>query len=106
MRSNQHAAKPPKIFASPKPRPWQTKTAAETESELHTSREDGLSETEALHRLQQYGFNEIERGQRKTLLTRIKEQLLSFMIIILLAAALPPSALLGQTPMLSSSLLL
>jgi Ca2+-transporting ATPase len=95
MRFNKRAAKPPKFSEPPKPRPWHTKTAAETESKLQTSREDGLSETEALHRLQQYGSNEIKRGQRKTLLTRIKEQLLSFMIIILLAAALL-SALLGQ----------
>ena len=95
MRFNKRAAKPPKFSVPPKPRPWHTKTAAETESKLQTSREVGLSETEALHRLQQYGSNEIKRGQRKTLLTRIKEQLLSFMIIILLAAALL-SALLGQ----------
>lgn len=96
MRSNKSAAKSPKFSAIPKPRPWQTKTAAETEGELQTSREDGLSETDALHRLQRYGFNQIERGQKKTLLTRIKEQLISFMIIILLAAAFL-SALLGQT---------
>jgi Ca2+-transporting ATPase len=86
----------PKFLKPKSPRSWQTNTVAETEKALNTSQENGLSETEALHRLQHYGYNELERRRGKTLLVKIKEQLLSFMIIILLAAALL-SALLGQT---------
>ncbi|MGI5876475.1 MAG: calcium-translocating P-type ATPase, PMCA-type [Dethiobacteria bacterium] len=94
----QHNKKMANIQKSSPPTPlmhWQTKTRAETENELGSSRESGLSTSEALNRLQQYGYNEIKQGPKTTLLTRIKEQLLSFMIIILLAASFL-SVLLGQ----------
>lgn len=94
MQSNKNPGKPPKEH--PGTRPWHTKTVAETASELQTSRESGLPETEAQARLQRCGPNEIKKEKRKTLPARIKEQLFNFMIIVLLAAALL-SALLGQT---------
>ena len=96
MKFNKRPGKPPQHKEDSGPGPWHAKTVAETESELQTSRESGLSETEALHRLQRYGPNEIKKEKRKTLSARIKEQLFNFMIIVLLAAALL-SALLGQT---------
>jgi Ca2+-transporting ATPase len=96
MKFNKHTGKHLKHTEHPGPRPWHAKTVAETASELQTSRENGLPEAEALHRLQRYGPNEIKKEKRKTLPARIKEQLSNFMILVLLAAAFL-SALLGQT---------
>ena len=55
--------------------------------ELYRSRHDGLSEDEALERLQEYGPNEIQEGKRKTLLGRLLGQFKDVMVIILLIAA-------------------
>lgn len=53
---------------------------------LNTSN-DGLTDTEALKRLQLYGKNELEEGKRKTLFGMFIEQFKNLMVIILLVAA-------------------
>lgn len=74
---------------------WHAITPAEAEKKLSTSREHGLGIDEAKSRLQLYGYNEIQRGRGKSLLAKFKDQLLGFMIIILMVAAVL-SAFLGE----------
>ncbi len=54
---------------------------------LHTSLESGLSSEEAKKRLEQHGYNEFEKKKHKSLFVKFLEQFKSFMIIVLLIAA-------------------
>ncbi len=54
---------------------------------LHTSLESGLSNDEAKRRLEQYGPNEFAHKKGKSLFMKFLEQFKSFMIIVLLVAA-------------------
>ncbi len=66
---------------------WYQMTAAETAAALNTNPTQGLSDTEAATRLQQYGPNElVERGGR-TPWQIIVEQFTGFMTLILIGAA-------------------
>ncbi len=56
-------------------------------SELKTSETTGLSAEEAKHRLREYGFNMLESRRKKKFIRMFFEQFKSFMIIILLIAA-------------------
>ncbi|MBT1048607.1 cation-translocating P-type ATPase [Streptococcus macedonicus] len=58
----------------------------ETLEALQSSRE-GLSTAEAQKRLDEYGHNELEEGQKRGLLARFLDQFKDLMIIILLVAA-------------------
>ena len=50
--------------------------------------EQGLSSSEAQQRLAEYGRNELEEGEKKSLLVKFIEQFKDLMIIILIAAAI------------------
>lgn len=58
----------------------------ETLEALQSSRE-GLSTAEAQKRLDEYGYNELEEGQKRGLLAKFLDQFKDLMIIILLVAA-------------------
>ena len=60
----------------------------EVEQHLKTSLTTGLTVKEALARLQQYGYNEFEKKKSKSLFMKFLSQFSSFMIIVLLIAAL------------------
>lgn len=76
------------------PKPWYTLSVEDVLSSLET-RQDGLTQTEAEERLNQYGPNELKSGQRTTPLMILFEQFKNiFVIILLLAVAL--SAVLGH----------
>ncbi|MGI6112935.1 MAG: calcium-transporting P-type ATPase, PMR1-type [Mahellales bacterium] len=79
-----------------KNRAWHTLDVHEVKDTLKTSIKDGLSEQDALRRLEQHGPNELEHGASKTVLSMFIEQFKNFMVIILLIAAVI-SGLLGET---------
>ena len=54
---------------------------------LESSREQGLSQTQAGERLREYGENRLREKPKKTLLQRFLAQFKDAMILILLAAA-------------------
>lgn len=60
---------------------------SETGKQLETDPDKGLSKTEAKRRLEQYGPNEFEKKKQKSLMTKFLEQFKSFMIWVLLIAA-------------------
>jgi Ca2+-transporting ATPase len=59
------------------------------------SREDGLSAGEAAARLHEYGYNELKAAPKRGILSRFLSQFASFMILVLIAAAVI-AALLGK----------
>lgn len=63
-------------------------SAEEIEKELKTSCENGLSDDEVKKRQQQYGLNEFEKKKHTSLLMKFLLQFKSFMIIVLLIAAI------------------
>lgn len=74
---------------------WHTKSKEEVEKALETSFEKGLSEEEAVKRLEKYGSNELEHKKRRTIWNMLIDQFKDFMIIILIIAAIV-SGLLGE----------
>lgn len=62
------------------------KSEDETLDALHTTR-DGLSAAETKKRLDEYGHNELEEAQKRSLLAKFLDQFKDLMIIILLVAA-------------------
>lgn len=62
-------------------------TAEEIVSRLQTNVEQGLSSSEASKRLEKYGPNEIEEGEKTTTLQKFIAQFKDFMIIVLMVAA-------------------
>ena len=66
--------------------PWYTLTVDETLAQLGSAPE-GLSQTAAAERLQQYGPNELQAGKRTTPLAILIEQFKNIFVIILLLAA-------------------
>lgn len=67
--------------------PYYNATAEETAEKLSTDTVRGLSGEEARKRLTEYGRNEFRRAKRKSLLVKFFAQFRSFMIIVLLVAA-------------------
>src|SRR5699024_10961152 len=67
--------------------PYYNATAEETAEMLGTDTVRGLSGEEARKRLTEYGRNEFRRAKRKSLLVKFFAQFRSFMIIVLLVAA-------------------
>src|SRR5574340_1531485 len=64
-----------------------TQTPEEVLTELATTKK-GLTSTEAQDRLAKYGKNELDAGEKKTLLAKFLEQFKDLMIIILIIAAI------------------
>ena len=66
---------------------WYNMAPGAVLAELATDRDRGLTEAQAVQRLEQYGPNTLEQHKRESLLTRFLEQLKDPMILVLLAAA-------------------
>ena len=66
---------------------WHHLTENEVLSELSANETSGLSSQEAEHRLGQYGPNQLQTGEKESLLKRFLGQLRDPMIIVLLVAA-------------------
>lgn len=64
-----------------------TQGSEEVLKNLETS-EQGLSSNEAAKRLDEYGRNELDEGEKKSLLMKFVEQFKDLMILILLIAAI------------------
>ncbi|QVY63228.1 calcium-translocating P-type ATPase, SERCA-type [Cytobacillus gottheilii] len=67
----------------------------EVEQALSSSMKEGLTEDDARKRLKQYGYNELEEGEKQSALLLFFSQFKDFMVIVLLAATLI-SGLLGE----------
>ncbi len=65
---------------------WHTLNSAEILEDLHTA-ENGISESEAQQRLKATGFNELKEKKKVTLLNLFLNQFKSFLVLILVAAA-------------------
>ncbi|MDR0367987.1 MAG: cation-translocating P-type ATPase, partial [Bacteroidales bacterium] len=63
-------------------------TAQEVAQQLHTNLTYGLSAVEAKKRLEQHGYNEFQRKKHRPLFLKFLDQFKSFMILVLLAAAI------------------
>ena len=74
---------------------WHTLEGTAVVQALHTSLEEGLTPEEALRRLEVHGPNELTEAERPGLAHMLLAQFNSFLVIVLLAAALI-SALLGD----------
>ena len=66
---------------------WFFLSAKETEKELSTDSQNGLSKEEVQKRQQEYGFNELKAKKKKSLFTKFLEQFKDFMIIVLIISA-------------------
>ena len=66
---------------------WHDKPPERVLAELETSRDHGLSDTQAKERLNRYGPNTLEQHERDSMLKRLLSQLKDPMILVLLAAA-------------------
>lgn len=67
--------------------PFYSVTAEETARILETDPDKGLTPEEAAQRLSRYGYNEFRKVKHKSLAAKFFDQFKSFMIIVLLAAA-------------------
>jgi Ca2+-transporting ATPase len=74
---------------------WHSLSAEETLQRLETPPADGLSTAEAERRLKEYGLNQLVEKPRRTFLQLVLEQLKSFVILLLIGAAIL-SAVLGE----------
>ncbi|BBF43972.1 lead, cadmium, zinc and mercury transporting ATPase [Lachnospiraceae bacterium KM106-2] len=66
---------------------WHSKSISQVTKELDVSIENGLSEKEALQRLEKYGANEIAEQKNTSLIVKFFAQFKDFMIITLIIAA-------------------
>jgi Ca2+-transporting ATPase len=66
---------------------WYSLGAADALQRLDVQLEQGLSDSEAARRLEQYGPNELEEGEQANIFQMIFEQLTDPMVLILLGAA-------------------
>ncbi|MDQ0270297.1 cation-translocating P-type ATPase [Cytobacillus purgationiresistens] len=67
----------------------------EVEETLNANRHDGMTEEDAQKRLKQFGYNELEEGEKQSALLLFFSQFKDFMTLVLLAATLI-SGLLGE----------
>lgn len=74
---------------------WHALPEEEVLETLHTPVHTGLSSEEAAQRLEKYGPNQLEEAPRPTFLKMVIDQLNSFVVILLIVAALI-SAVLGE----------
>ncbi len=75
--------------------PWHTLSGKDVTGHLAVTREEGLSEGEAERRQEIYGKNELQESPPTSIWTMIYEQFTSFVVILLLVAAVI-SAVLGD----------
>ena len=66
---------------------WHHLTETEVMSELSANETTGLSSREAEHRMEHYGPNQLQTGEKESLLKRFLNQLKDPMILVLLVAA-------------------
>ncbi len=66
---------------------WYSKDLENIENELNTNINSGLSSKEVQKRQEEYGFNELKEGKKKSLIIKFLEQFKDFMIIVLIIAA-------------------
>ncbi|MDY6065627.1 MAG: cation-translocating P-type ATPase [Finegoldia sp.] len=74
---------------------WHKMSEQEVIDTLKTDRKNGLSQSAAEEKLKEYGTNELEGKKKKSFLSKLKDQLLDPMIIILVIAAII-SAFIGE----------
>ena len=67
---------------------WFNKKIEETEKELNTHREKGLTEEQIKEIRNQKGYNELQATKKKTLIQRFLDQFKDFSIIVLIIAAI------------------
>lgn len=67
---------------------WYNLNPEEVSQKLDTDLEKGLNSDEANSRLEKYGKNELEKGEKKSLLSKFADQFKDPMIIILIAASI------------------
>lgn len=75
---------------------WHSKNKEDLLEELQSHHINGLSESEAIRRLERYGQNIVKKQQKRSLLMRFAAQFQSSLIYILLVAALI-AALMGES---------
>lgn len=68
-------------------KPYYAQSANELADSLKTSIDKGLSQEDAQRRIQEYGYNELKKTKKKSLFVKFLAQFKSFMIIVLLVAA-------------------
>ncbi len=68
--------------------PFYNQTQEELFSNLSVNQKNGLSETEIKERIKQYGYNSLKTKKKKPFIIMFLEQFKSFMIIILIIAAI------------------
>lgn len=64
------------------------KTIEEVQKELQTNLDEGLKDSEALKRLETYGYNELKEKKKQSMLVRFLLQFKDIMIIILIIAGI------------------
>ncbi len=74
---------------------WHALSADETLQRLESPVSEGLTSAEAERRLKEYGPNQLEEKPRRTFMQMVLEQLKSFVILLLIGAAIL-SAVLGE----------
>ncbi len=67
---------------------WYSISVEDVENKLNTSASEGLKSDEVLKRQEQYGFNELKEGKKKSIFIKFLEQFKDFMIIVLIIAAI------------------
>ena len=67
---------------------WFNKTVQETEKNLETNIQTGLTQEQINKKLANYGLNELQAQKKKSLFIKFLEQFKDFMIIILIFAAI------------------
>ena len=68
-------------------KPFYTEETEQVLAEVQTT-EEGLTTAEAEKRLSEFGLNELEEGEKKSMFARFIEQFKDLMIIVLLFAAI------------------
>lgn len=74
---------------------FHTFTVEEVEKSLNSNIQQGLTDDEVKKRVQQYGYNELEKGEKQSALLLFFSQFKDFLVIVLLVAVIL-SVLLGE----------
>ena len=85
---------------------WHSKTTTEVLDQLNVTVQDGLTDSEAKKRLDQYGPNELKSAERESLFMRFLDQMKDPMIIVLLIAAVLSFVSSGFTDWVDSVIIL